>query len=170
MSAEGLAAGARRASASTRALYTTDHRLTPVSVLGVLAPRFAGPFMQKCMTAPDLDELNIEIIRNTLYKEYLETFHKFCMDLGNPTAEVRICGAFAMKAAGNTHLSLCLSLPRCLSASASASASASVSPPAPPALSGPRQRRIHSHSDTSQPHGRVCHLIEDAGLCPSLRP
>ena len=44
--------------------------------------------MAKCMTAPDLDELNIEIIRNTLYKEYLETFHKFCMDLGNPTAEV----------------------------------------------------------------------------------
>lgn len=27
-----------------------------------------GPFMAKCMKAPDLDELNIEIIRNTLYK------------------------------------------------------------------------------------------------------
>jgi len=47
-----------------------------------------GPFMAKCMTAPDLDELNIEIIRNTLYKEYLETFHKFCQELGDPTSNV----------------------------------------------------------------------------------
>jgi hypothetical protein len=28
-----------------------------------------GPFMAKCLKAPDLDELNIEIIRNTLFKE-----------------------------------------------------------------------------------------------------
>lgn len=26
----------------------------------------------------DLDEMNIEIMRNTLYKAYLEDFYKFC--------------------------------------------------------------------------------------------
>lgn len=47
-----------------------------------------GPFMAKCMKAPDLDELNIEIIRNTLYKEYLSAFAEFCGGIGGPTAEV----------------------------------------------------------------------------------
>ena len=47
-----------------------------------------GPFMAKCMKAPDLDELNIEIIRNTLYKEYLSAFAEFCQGIGGPTAEV----------------------------------------------------------------------------------
>lgn len=46
-----------------------------------------GPFMAKCMKAPDLDEMNIEIIRNTLYKEYLEAFYGFCMTIGGGTAE-----------------------------------------------------------------------------------
>lgn len=69
--------GALTIAATPAELYNSVLKDTPL-----------GPFMQKCMTAPDLDELNIEIIRNTLYKEYLETFHKFCMDLGNPTAEV----------------------------------------------------------------------------------
>jgi V-type H+-transporting ATPase subunit d len=35
-----------------------------------------------------LDELNIEIIRNTLYKAYLEDFMNFCKSLGGATAEV----------------------------------------------------------------------------------
>jgi V-type H+-transporting ATPase subunit d len=35
-----------------------------------------------------LDELNIEIIRNTLYKAYLEDFYQFCQTLDGPTAEV----------------------------------------------------------------------------------
>jgi vacuolar-type H+-ATPase subunit C/Vma6 len=35
-----------------------------------------------------LDELNIEIIRNTLYKAYLEDFYQFCESIGGPTAEV----------------------------------------------------------------------------------
>eukprot|EP00040_Diaphanoeca_grandis_P035395 m.222382 g.222382 ORF g.222382 m.222382 type:complete len:369 (+) comp33373_c2_seq4:131-1237(+) len=47
-----------------------------------------GPFMAKCMKAPDLDELNIEIIRNTLYKEYLSAFYGFCQKIGGPTGEV----------------------------------------------------------------------------------
>jgi V-type H+-transporting ATPase subunit d len=35
-----------------------------------------------------LDDLNIEIIRNTLYKAYLEDFDKFCHSIGGPTYEV----------------------------------------------------------------------------------
>lgn len=32
--------------------------------------------------------MNVEIIRNTLYKAYLEDFYKFCKNLGGKTAEV----------------------------------------------------------------------------------
>lgn len=35
-----------------------------------------------------MDDLNIEIIRNTVYKAYLEDFYEFCGTLGQPTAEV----------------------------------------------------------------------------------
>ena len=40
------------------------------------------------MSAAELDDLNIEIIRNTLYKAYLEDFHAFCQTIGGPTAEL----------------------------------------------------------------------------------
>jgi V-type H+-transporting ATPase subunit d len=36
----------------------------------------------------DLDAMNIEIIRNTLYKAYLEDFERFCQTLGSPTVDV----------------------------------------------------------------------------------
>lgn len=32
--------------------------------------------------------MNIEIIRNTLYKAYLQDFYNYCQTLGGPTAEV----------------------------------------------------------------------------------
>jgi V-type H+-transporting ATPase subunit d len=41
-----------------------------------------------CISEQDLDEMNIEIIRNTLYKAYLEDFFKLCNSLGETTAEV----------------------------------------------------------------------------------
>ncbi|XP_022092209.1 V-type proton ATPase subunit d-like [Acanthaster planci] len=47
-----------------------------------------APFFQECISEQDLDEMNIEIIRNTLYKAYLEAFYKFCEDLGGATADV----------------------------------------------------------------------------------
>jgi len=47
----------------------------------------AGYFMN-CLSAQDLDEMNIEIIRNTLYKAYLEDFYQFCQSLGPTTADV----------------------------------------------------------------------------------
>ena len=40
------------------------------------------------MSAQDLDDLNIEIIRNSLYKAYLEDFHSFCSNLPEPTSEI----------------------------------------------------------------------------------
>ncbi|XP_077687104.1 V-type proton ATPase subunit d 1 isoform X1 [Eretmochelys imbricata] len=44
-------------------------------------------FFQDCISEQDLDEMNIEIIRNTLYKAYLESFYKFCKILGGTTAD-----------------------------------------------------------------------------------
>ncbi|KAF3766256.1 hypothetical protein M406DRAFT_78981 [Cryphonectria parasitica EP155] len=51
-----------------------------------------APFFKGSLSHQDLDELNIEIVRNTLYKNYLEEFHNFVNthpDMsGTPTAEV----------------------------------------------------------------------------------
>lgn len=45
-----------------------------------------APYIQGCLSEEDLDEMNIEIIRNTLYKAYLEDFYQYCMELGGETA------------------------------------------------------------------------------------
>ncbi|KNC84252.1 V-type proton ATPase subunit D 1 [Sphaeroforma arctica JP610] len=45
-------------------------------------------YFQSCIDEQDLDEMNIEIIRNSLYKAYLEDFYKFSTSLGNDTAEL----------------------------------------------------------------------------------
>ena len=48
-----------------------------------------GQFLSNAwMRAEDLDEMNIEIMRNTLYKAYLDDFSAFCTKLGGTTAEV----------------------------------------------------------------------------------
>jgi V-type H+-transporting ATPase subunit d len=51
-----------------------------------------APYFKGSLSHQDLDELNIEIVRNTLYKNYLEDFHKFVNSdpdmAGTPTAEV----------------------------------------------------------------------------------
>jgi len=54
----------------------------------VLVDTPLAPYIQDCLSQEDLDEMNIEIIRNTLYKAYLEDFYKFCQELGGETAEV----------------------------------------------------------------------------------
>lgn len=54
----------------------------------VLVETPLAPYFRDCLSAQDLDELNIEIIRNTLYKAYLEDFHRFCESLGSPTKDV----------------------------------------------------------------------------------
>lgn len=42
----------------------------------------------KLPDADDLDEMNIEIMRNTLYKAYLDDFAEFTSKLGGATSEV----------------------------------------------------------------------------------
>jgi len=50
-----------------------------------------APYMQGCLTEAggNLDEKEMEVVRNTLYKAYLEDFDRFCtQDLGGITGEV----------------------------------------------------------------------------------
>lgn len=51
-----------------------------------------APYFKGSLSHQDLDELNIEIVRNTLYKNYLEDFYEWCNThpdvKGTPTAEV----------------------------------------------------------------------------------
>jgi V-type H+-transporting ATPase subunit d len=48
-----------------------------------------APYFRDCLSAQDLDDLNIEIIRNTLYKSYLEDFYEFCKhQLPSPSGEI----------------------------------------------------------------------------------
>ena len=51
-----------------------------------------APYFKGSLSHQDLDELNIEIIRNTLYKNYLEDFYRFVTEhpelRGTPTSEV----------------------------------------------------------------------------------
>jgi len=54
----------------------------------VLVDTPLAQYFLDCISEQDLDEMNIEIIRNTLYKSYLEDFYKFCITLGDSTAEV----------------------------------------------------------------------------------
>jgi len=54
----------------------------------VLVETPLAPYFRDCLAASDLDDLNIEIIRNTVYKAYLEDFYNFCATLSTSTAEV----------------------------------------------------------------------------------
>jgi len=48
-----------------------------------------APYIQGCISEDDLNETHVEIIRNTLYKAYLEDFHKYCTEtLGGTTGEM----------------------------------------------------------------------------------
>lgn len=46
-----------------------------------------APYIQGCLSVEDLNEMNIEIIRNTLFKAYLEDFAAFCEKMGGVTGE-----------------------------------------------------------------------------------
>jgi len=63
----------------------------------VLVDTPLAPYFIDCISEADLDEMNIEIIRNTLYKAYLEDFYAFCASLGGPTMDV-MCEALAFEA------------------------------------------------------------------------
>lgn len=50
-----------------------------------------APFFKDCLTADDLDDLNIEIIRNRLYKNYLEGFVEFVeAEFTSPDSEIML--------------------------------------------------------------------------------
>eukprot|EP00033_Pygsuia_biforma_P001068 GCRY01001215.1.p1 GENE.GCRY01001215.1~~GCRY01001215.1.p1 ORF type:complete len:357 (+),score=49.68 GCRY01001215.1:197-1267(+) len=63
----------------------------------VLADTPLAAYFQTSLSEADLNELNVEYIRNTLYKAYLEDFYKFCKNLGGITAEV-MCKLLAFEA------------------------------------------------------------------------
>ena len=56
----------------------------------------SAPFFESCINEQDLDEMNIEIIRNTLYKSYLEAFYNFCKNIGGETQDV-MCEILAVR-------------------------------------------------------------------------
>lgn len=53
----------------------------------VLVETPLAPYFRDCLSANDLDDLNIVIIRNTLYKAHLENFYQFSVELGGVTTE-----------------------------------------------------------------------------------
>ncbi|EGD76285.1 proton ATPase accessory subunit [Salpingoeca rosetta] len=63
----------------------------------VLVDTPLAPYFLECVTRQDLDELNIEIIRNTLYRAYIEDFYKFCKSIGGATEDV-MCEILAFEA------------------------------------------------------------------------
>lgn len=54
----------------------------------VLVDTPLAPYFSEHLTHEDLDEMNIEIMRNTLYKAYLDDFAAYCRELGGTTGEV----------------------------------------------------------------------------------
>jgi len=54
----------------------------------VLVDTPLAPYFAESLSSEDLDEMNIEIMRNTLYKAYLDDFAQFTSKLGSTTAEV----------------------------------------------------------------------------------
>jgi len=63
---------------SVRDLYSLVLCDTP------LAPYFTGA----SLSADDLDEMHVEVLRNTLYRSHLDAFSAFCAGLGGATAEL----------------------------------------------------------------------------------
>jgi len=56
----------------------------------VLVETPLAPYFRECLSAADLDDLNIEIVRNTVYKAYLEDFYHYSTTLGSPTSDVML--------------------------------------------------------------------------------
>lgn len=54
----------------------------------VLVDTPLAPYFKDCFTADELDDLNIEIIRNRLYKAYLQDFYNWCKKLPSPTDKI----------------------------------------------------------------------------------
>ena len=70
---------------------------TPLGSSIIILHVFVAPYFVDCVTKHDLDELNIEIIRNTLYRAYLEDFYRLCKSMGGATEEI-MCDLLAFEA------------------------------------------------------------------------
>jgi V-type H+-transporting ATPase subunit d len=63
----------------------------------VVADSPLAPYFIECLQMSDLNEVNIAIIRELLYKAYLDDFYQYCESLGDVTAEV-MCEILALEA------------------------------------------------------------------------
>jgi V-type H+-transporting ATPase subunit d len=54
----------------------------------VLVDTPLAPYFKDCLSADELDDLNVEIIRNKLYRAYLRDFYEFSKTLPSPSNEV----------------------------------------------------------------------------------
>ncbi|KAM4689593.1 V-type proton ATPase subunit d 2 [Discoglossus pictus] len=62
---------------------------TPAELFNaILVDTPLAAFFQDCLSENDMDEMNIEIMRNKLFKSYLEAFHSFCKQQGGTTEEI----------------------------------------------------------------------------------
>jgi V-type H+-transporting ATPase subunit d len=68
------------------ALTTSTSPLELYNIVLVESP--LAPYFAQCLSAKDLDDLHIELIRNTLLKTYLEDFYKFCSSLDDTTSRL----------------------------------------------------------------------------------
>lgn len=66
--------GLKRAPGDLRAVAVASSMKELYRLVLVETP--LAPYFGECLTSDDLDEMNIEIMRNTLYKAYLEDFYK----------------------------------------------------------------------------------------------
>jgi len=63
---------------------------TVVDLYNAILETPLGKYIEEVLTEEDLDEMNVEIIRNSLYKSYLMDFNNFCQQLGGETAEIML--------------------------------------------------------------------------------
>lgn len=78
--------GAIAAATTPSELYTSVLIDTPLA-----------PYFQGLISEQDFDEMHIEIIRNTLYRAYIEDFYSFCERIGGATGE-SMCRILAFEA------------------------------------------------------------------------
>ncbi|CAH2285519.1 V-type proton ATPase subunit d 2 [Pelobates cultripes] len=61
---------------------------TPAELFNaILVDTPLAAFFQDCLSENDMDEMNIEIMRNKLFKSYLEAFYNFCDAQGGTTKD-----------------------------------------------------------------------------------
>ena len=72
------------------AMETLCTASTPRDLYGVvLVDTPIAPYFLDCLHTEDLNEMNIEIIRNKLYKAYLEDFYRYCLvTIGGTTGQI----------------------------------------------------------------------------------